>query len=497
MQASLDTGPREECGIFGVYGPGEDVARITYFGLFALQHRGQESAGIATGDGSRIRTFKSMGLVSQVFSEETLKKLMPAHLAIGHTRYSTMGSSIVANAQPICCSSVAGDIAVAHNGNLVNAHVLKERLLKENVSLQGTGDSELIAVMLAQAMKGDLEEALSIVLPKLRGAYSLLVMTPSQIAAVRDPYGIRPLCVGRLGNGTYVVSSESCAIGVVGGTFMQEVEPGQTVIIGPDGLREVQIEPFRRHALCVFEFIYFARPDTHFYDRTIYEARRRMGQELAVQSPAPGADVVIPIPDSAVPAALGFAEAARIRFDEGLVKSRYIQRTFINPDDRMRHLGARMKYTPVADVIYGRSVVMVDDSIVRGTTTGKLVRMLKDAGAREVHVRITSPPVRYPCFYGIDMANRDELVAATKSVAEIQEMIGADSLAYLEMDRVLRAIRRSRNLFCRACFDGQYPIYIPKNVRLSKKLLEMPLETGPEHPDRGTAGDEHAQENDV
>lgn len=474
-----DRGPREECGIFGVYGPGEDVARITYFGLFALQHRGQESAGIATGDGKSIRIHKAMGLVSQVFDEERLRSLVPANVAIGHTRYSTMGSSTVANAQPICCSSVAGDIAVAHNGNLVNAHELKAELLSEGLRLTSTNDSELIAVMLAQAMRGDLEEALRAVLPRLRGAYSLLIMTPNEIAAVRDPYGIRPLAIGRLSNGTYVASSESCAIGVVGGSFLYEVDPGQTVLIGPDGLRQVQIEPLERHALCVFEFIYFARPDSHFYSRVVYEARRRMGQELARESPAPGAEVVIPIPDSAVPAALGYAEAARLRFDEGLVKNRYIQRTFINPDERMRHLGARMKYTPLSEVICGRSVVMVDDSIVRGTTTGKLVRMLKDAGAREVHVRITSPPVRFPCFYGIDMATQEELVAATKSIEEIREMIGANSLAYLSMDGVLNAIKTSRKLYCRACFDGHYPIPIPRNVMITKMMLEKPLAPWP------------------
>jgi len=467
-------GPREECGVFGIYGPSEDVARITYFGLFALQHRGQESAGIATANGRRIALYKAMGLVNQVFDEDILRDLGPAHIAIGHNRYSTTGSSTVVNAQPICWPSAAGDIAVAHNGNLVNAHILRNKLIRAGENLKSSNDSEVIAVMLARAMHGSLEEALGEVLPQLQGAYSLVILTPTQMAAVRDPYGVRPLCIGKLDSGAYIVSSESCAINVVGGTYMQDVEPGQTVIFDENGFREEQIEPIVRHALCIFEFIYFARPDSHLFARTVYEARRRMGQELAREAPAPGAHVVIPIPDSAVPAALGYAEASRIPFNEGLVKNRYIQRTFINPDKRMRHLGARMKYSPLSEVIAGRSVVMVDDSIVRGTTTDKLVRMLRDAGASEVHVRITSPPVRYPCFYGIDMADRRELVAANKSVPEIQELIGATSLAYLSLPGVVRAIRKPCSLFCAACFNGHYPIPVPQSIRLSKMMLEKP-----------------------
>jgi len=468
--------PSEECGVFGVYGRGEDVARITYFGLFALQHRGQESAGIATSDGNRIAMHRAMGLVSQVFGKDALANLSPAHIAVGHTRYSTMGSSTKENAQPICCTSVAGDIAVAHNGNLVNAHLLRAGLRRKGARLESTNDSEAIAIMLADAMKGDIETALAEVLPKLRGAYSLVIMTPDKLVAVRDPYGIRPLCIGRLGNGKYVVSSESCAIGVVGGRFMREVEPGETVIIDDEGVREAQIEPMVRHAMCVFEFIYFARPDTHVYSRTIYEARRRMGQELAREHPAHGAEIVIPIPDSAGAAALGYAEASRIRYGEGLVKNRYIQRTFINPDKRMRDLGARLKYSPLKEVIAGRRIVMVDDSIVRGTTTGKLVKMLKESGAREVHVRITSPPVRFPCFYGIDMAEQSELVAALKTEDQIRDLIGATTLGYLSLEGVIRAIKRPAGLFCRACFDGKYPIRIPRNVLLTKMMLETPSE---------------------
>lgn len=468
----LEGGPREECGIFGVYGPGEDVARITFFGLFALQHRGQESAGIATADGSRVAMYKAMGLVSQVFDEDHLHRLGPAHIAVGHTRYSTMGSSTVANAQPICCTSVVGDIAVAHNGNLVNAHVLREKLLKHGVRLESTNDSEVIAVMLARAMDLGLDGALCHVLPQLHGAYSLLIMTRDRLIAARDPYGIRPLCVGHLGTESYIVSSESCALNVVGGTYSEDVEPGEAVIFGEGEPRVLQFQPKKRHALCVFEFIYFARPDSKFFAKTVYEARRRMGAELAAEAPTKGAEIVIPIPDSAMPAALGYAEASRIRFGEGLVKNRYIQRTFINPDDRMRHQGARMKFSPLRETIEGRSIVMVDDSIVRGTTTGKIVRMLREAGAREVHVRITSPPVKFPCFYGIDMADRKELVAASKSIEEIRELIGATSLAYLSLQGVIRAIKRPASVFCSACFDGHYPIRIPRKVKISKMMLE-------------------------
>ncbi|MBM3495135.1 MAG: amidophosphoribosyltransferase [Armatimonadetes bacterium] len=473
-QTTTSEAPREKCGVFGVYGRDEDVGRIAFFGLFALQHRGQESAGIAVSNGERVWGHKAMGLVTQVFDEDILGSLSPAHIAVGHTRYSTCGSSVPHNAQPIICASASGDLALAHNGNLVNMRDLQAQLAGETDDTNATNDSALIARMLGRSKHRRIEDALAEVMPHLQGAYSLVLMTPTQLAAVRDPYGIRPLSIGHLGEGRYVFASESCAISVVGGHFHREVEPGEVVVVDDDGLRETQIMPVASRATCVFEFIYFARPDTQIYSRTIYDARRRMGHELAREHPAPGAHIVIPIPDSAVAAALGYAEASRIPFGEGLVKNRYIQRTFIQPVQRMRDLGARMKFSPLREAIAGHKVVMVDDSIVRGTTTGKIVRMLREAGATEVHVRITSPPVRYPCYYGIDMADQKDLVAARKTVDGIRDHIGATSLGYLSLGGVMRAIGLPKKLFCRACFDGQYPIPIPTDVRLSKMMLEEP-----------------------
>ncbi|MER3472860.1 MAG: amidophosphoribosyltransferase [Armatimonadota bacterium] len=464
--------PREECGVFGIYAPGEDVARITFFGLYALQHRGQESAGIAVSDGERVLVHKEMGLVSQVFDEETLSYLR-GHIAIGHTRYSTTGSSVLRNAQPIICESPIGTLAVAHNGNLVNAVHLRLRLQEAGVHFHSTNDSEIIARLLATelAENRDPLEAVRRVMQEISGAYSLVILMPHHLLAVRDPYGVRPLGLGRI-NGHYVVASETCALNVVGAEFVREIEPGEVVLIDANGIREEQALPLQRHSLCMFEFIYFARPDSHIYNRTLHEVRRRMGQELAREHPAPGAQVVIPIPDTGIPAALGFAQASGIPYAEGLIKNRYIQRTFIQPDQRMRDLGVKIKLNPLREVISGRKLVMVDDSIVRGTTTGKIVRMLFEAGAKEVHVRITSPPIRYPCFYGIDMATREELVAATHSVEEIRRMIGATSLGYLSIEGMLRAVRMKRHHFCLACFDGKYPIPIPRDVKLSKQLWE-------------------------
>ncbi|MCS7310820.1 MAG: amidophosphoribosyltransferase [Armatimonadetes bacterium] len=464
--------PREECGVFGIYAPGEDVARITFFGLYALQHRGQESAGIAVSDGERVLVHKEMGLVSQVFDEETLGYLR-GHIAIGHTRYSTTGSSILRNAQPVICDSPLGTLAIGHNGNLVNAASLRLRLQESGVHFHGTSDSEIIARLLAGelAENRDPLEAMRQVMQQISGAYSLVALTPQHLIAARDPHGVRPLCLGRI-NGHYVVASETCALHVVGAEFVREIEPGEVLVIDHNGLREEQAVPLQRHSLCMFEFIYFARPDSHIYHKTLHEVRRRMGQELAREHPAPGAQVVIPIPDTGIPAALGFSQASGIPYAEGLIKNRYIQRTFIQPDQRMRELGVKIKLNPLREVIAGRKLVMVDDSIVRGTTTGKIVRMLFEAGAKEVHVRITSPPIRYPCFYGIDMATREELVAASHSVEEIRQMIGATSLGYLSIEGMLRAVRMKRTHFCLACFDGKYPIPVPRDVKLSKHLWE-------------------------
>ncbi len=466
-----DDGPKEECGVFGIFAPTEEVARITFFGLFALQHRGQESAGIAVSDGRHIKIHKNMGLVTQVFTEEVIQSL-PGISAIGHTRYSTTGSSILCNAQPISGRSRVGDISVAHNGNLVNTAELRAELLAEGCQFETTNDSEVIAQLLAKHHTGCIEETVRQVMLKLQGAYSLVILTPDKLIGVRDPYGVRPLCLGRINGSHYVLASESCAMTPVDAKYLREVEPGEVIIIDRDGQREFQAIPTIKHATCLLEFIYFSRPDTILYNRSLHQSRRRMGQELAREHPCPGAHVVIPIPDTGIPAALGYAEASRIPYGEGVIKSRYIQRTFIQPSQRMREMGARMKYTPLKETLAGKKVVMVDDTIVRGTTTDKLVRMLFEAGALEVHVRITAPPVKNPCYYGIDMANEEELVAARHSVEEIRKMIGATSLGYLSLEGAVRAVGMSKDKFCRACFDGKYPIPVPQDVRLSKLMLE-------------------------
>ena len=453
---SLDDSPKEECGVFGIFAPGEEVARITFFGLFALQHRGQESAGIAVSDGKRIKIEKGMGLVTQIFDEDTIKSL-PGDSAIGHTRYSTTGSSILCNAQPLTTASKVGDIAVAHNGNLVNTAKLRAELEAEGCVFTTSNDSEVIAQLLAKLHTGCIEETVRQAMLRLQGAYSLVVLTADKLIGVRDPYGVRPLCLGRINGSKYVLASESCALVPVGAQYLREVEPGEIIVIDRDGQREYQAVPTIRHATCLLEFIYFSRPDTMLYNRSLHLARRRMGHELAREHPTPNAQVVIPIPDTGIPAALGYAEASRIPYGEGVIKSRYIQRTFIQPSQRMREMGAKMKYSPLKDTLDGKRVVMVDDSIVRGTTTDKLVRMLYEAGAREVHVRITAPPVKHPCFYGIDMANQDELVAAKHSVDEIRRMIGATSLGYLSLEGVVRAIGMGKDSFLPRLLRRQIP----------------------------------------
>ncbi len=476
-----DEGPKEECGVFGIFAPKEEVARIAFFGIFALQHRGQESAGIAVSDGTHIKVHKEMGLVTQVFNEKVIESLTGIS-AIGHTRYSTTGSSVKCNAQPLA----EGEIAVAHNGNLVNTKQLREELEAEGVQFETTNDSEVIAKLLFKYHKGCIEETVKAVMERIEGAYSLVILTPNELVGVRDPYGVRPLCLGKVNGSYYCLASETCAFTPIGARFLREVEPGEVVVIDRSGQREFQAIPTKKHAMCLFEFIYFARPDAKLYGKTLHLARRRMGHELAREHPCFGADVVIPVPDTSVPAAIGYAEASRIPFGEGIIKNRYIQRTFIQPSQRMRDLGARMKYSPLQETLEGRKVVVVDDSIVRGTTTGKLVKMLFEAGAREIHVRITAPPVKNPCYYGIDMANQDELVAAKNSVEEIRQLIGATSLGFLSLGGVTKAIGLQKENFCRACFDGRYPIPIPDDVRVSKLMLERQRDqTDPSHKDGG------------
>ncbi|MGH2653698.1 MAG: amidophosphoribosyltransferase [Actinomycetota bacterium] len=457
-------GPREACGLFGVWAPGEDVARLTYFGLYALQHRGQESAGIAVSDGHNILVYRELGLVSQVFDERTLSTLQ-GDLAIGHNRYSTTGSTTWENAQPSFKTDGARGLALGHNGNLVNTEALAERVGRRGPA---TTDSDLVATLLA-GEGTDLETAALRVLPTLRGAFSFVLMDERTVYGARDPHGLRPLAIGRLESG-WVLASETAALDIVGAEYVREVEPGELVMLDDRGLRSARYAESPRAALCLFEFVYLARADSRLYGRTVHQARRGMGRRLAREAPAP-ADMVMPIPDTGHSAAAGFAEEARIPYGEGLIKNRYVHRTFIEPTPSLRQRGVRLKLNPLADSIRGKRLAVVDDSIVRGTTTRQIVQMLRDAGAREVHMRITSPPIKWPCYYGIDMSTREELVAAGLSVEEIRDFIGADSLAYLSLPALLEATGAPSDTFCRACFDGEYPIPVPERTP-SKHLLE-------------------------
>lgn len=464
---------QEECGVFGVFGGGEDVARIAFFGLFSLQHRGQESAGIAVSDGDKIRMHRDMGLVTQVFQEEALAQL-PGHIAVGHTRYSTTGSSVLRNVQPMLCDCDLGTVALAHNGDLINASQIRDELTAQGITFETTNDSEVIIKLIANSCACSIEDAIAEAMKKIRGAYAVLVMTRDKLIGFRDPHGVRPLSIGRLNGSHYVLASETCAFNTIGAQFIREVEPGEIVSIDMAGLTERQGAPLEGRALCVFEFVYFARPDSRMYGKTMHETRRRMGHELAREHPAPGAHIVFPIPDTGTPAAIGLAEASRIPYAEGVIKNRYIHRTFIQPDQRMRELGVRMKLTPLKETLSGRRVVMVEDSIVRGTTIGPTIKLIREAGAAEVHVRIASPPYKHPCFYGIDTANQNELIAAKLSIEEIRQYIGADSLGYLSLQGLIRAIGVKKDKLCCACLDGKYPVEIPKASKLSKFVFEEP-----------------------
>jgi len=448
------------------------VARLTFFGLFALQHRGQESAGIAVANGEEICVHKQMGLVSQIFDERILFRLR-GHIAIGHTRYSTTGSSVIRNAQPILLGNETCCLALAHNGNLINTVQLRTRLERLGMRFTATSDSEIIAHLVHRelAFGASVEEALAATVDKIVGAYSLVLLTERELIGVRDPYGLHPLCLGQLDQEGYVIASETCALNVVGAQFVREIEPGEVVIVDEDGWHSYRVTSSPCNAMCIFEFIYFARPDSYIFGKSLHLCRQHMGEQLAVEYPVE-AEVVIPVPDTGIPAAIGYAKASRIPFSEGLIKSRYIHRTFIQPDQRQREMGVRLKLTPLREVLAGRRVVMVDDSIVRGTTTGQIVRLLRDAGAREVHVRICCPPIKYPCFYGIDMATRQELIASSKTVEEIREHIGADSLGYLSARGLAKAIGVSSRNFCWACFKGRYPIPIPRHLKIEKFALE-------------------------
>ncbi len=484
--------PREACGVIGIYAPGRDVARLTFFGLYALQHRGQESAGIVTSDGHTAYIHKGMGLVSQVFTEEDLRPLQ-GHLAIGHNRYSTTGSSHVRNAQPYLIETIYGPLGVAHNGNLTNAAELRYRLLQRGVGLSSTTDSEVITQILAAPPEvwadhklhlngsglDQWEGRIRAFMQVAEGAYSLTLLTRDAVYAVRDPLGLRPLCLGELETGRYVVASESCALMTIGARYLREVNPGEIVRLNGNGLISIAgHEPIRR-SLCSFEYVYFARPDSVMEGQTIHEVRQRMGRELAREAPA-DADVVVPVPDSAIPAAIGYSQEIGLPFCEGLIKNRYIGRTFIQPDDQLRQVGIHLKYNPLSPNLEGKRVILIDDSIVRGNTAGPLVQLLRSAGAVEVHVRVSSPPVRHPCFMGVDMATYRELIAHRLNVKEICDHIGADTLDYLSLPGMLQAIRETLNVeggHCTACFSGNYPVRVP-NWLFSEDRSKLVFEVG-------------------
>jgi amidophosphoribosyltransferase len=477
----LDDHPKEACGVFGVWGPGQPTAQLTYLGLFALQHRGQESAGMAVSDGSLVTVVKDQGLVASVFDERTLAGL-DGHLAIGHCRYSTTGSSTWRNAQPAYRGAGDRQFALAHNGNLTNT----ERLAREAGMLPGTvtSDTDLVAELVAaeltrrnRPVEEDttaLEDALMVVLPALEGAFSLVLMDESRLVGVRDPNGFRPLCLGRLDHG-WVLASETPALDIVGAHLVRELDPGEMVVVDAAGVRsarpfdDARVDP----RLCVFEFVYFARPDSRLYGRSVHQARIHMGEQLAEQAPVE-ADMVMGVPESGVPAAEGFARSSGIPFGQGLVKNRYIGRSFIAPSQELRARAVRMKLNPLRENLAGKRVVVVDDSIVRGTTQKQLVRMLREAGVTEVHLRITSPPVKWSCFYGIDTGDRSELLAANLTVDEIRDYLDVDTLAYISLDRLVHATGAVNAGFCSACFTGDYPTDVP--VTLGKHVLEEPSE---------------------
>ena len=477
-----EKGPQDACGVFGVWAPGEDVAKLTYFGLYALQHRGQESAGIAVSDGHHILVYKDMGLVSQVFNEASLESLH-GHLSIGHCRYSTTGASVWENAQPTFRATATGHLALGHNGNLTNTHELARRVA-EQAEMNGelplgtstargpataSSDTDLLTALLAAHPDLSVEAAAMEELPRLRGAFSLVFMDDSTLYAARDPQGIRPLVLGRLERG-WVVASESAALDIVGASYVREIEPGELIAVDEHGLRSQHFaEPAPKG--CVFEYVYLARPDTSIAGRSVQAARVEIGRRLAREH-AVEADLVIPVPESGRYAAIGYAQEAGIPFGEGLVKNAYVGRTFIQPSQTIRQLGIRLKLNPLREVIAGKRLVVVDDSIVRGNTQRALIRMLREAGAAEVHVRIASPPVKWPCFYGIDFATRAELIANGLSTDQIRTSIGADSLGYVSLEALIAASEQPADQLCRACFDGVYPVDLPEPELLGKHLLE-------------------------
>ncbi len=453
--------PHEECGIFGIFNHPE-ASNLAYLGLYALQHRGQESCGIVSSDGSGLHSHKNMGLVADVFGNQDIFRQLPGRSAIGHVRYSTTGSSVLKNVQPIMVDYSRGSIAVAHNGNLVNAQLIKDELEAWGSIFQTTMDTEIIIHLLATSKAASLEDRITEALNRIKGAYCLLFLTETRMVAARDPHGFRPLCLGKQGD-AWVVASESCALDLIEAEFVREIEPGEIVVIDKNGLTShfplKKVEP----TPCIFEFVYFARPDSVIFGKNVYQVRKEMGRQLAREHRIE-ADVVIPVPDSGVPAAMGYAEESGIRFELGLIRNHYVGRTFIEPQQSIRHFGVKIKLNPVREVLKGKRVVVIDDSIVRGTTSRKIVKMVRNAGASEVHVLISSPPTSYPCYYGIDTPTRKELISSSHTIDEICRYITADSVGYLSQEGLHKSVGGEQNSYCRACFSGEYPINFPKLV---------------------------------
>jgi amidophosphoribosyltransferase len=474
---------REACGVFGIYGHTE-AAKLTYLGLYALQHRGQESAGIAASDGTRVRALREMGYVNEIFTEEAIATL-PGHLAIGHTRYSTAGESKLSNAQPILIDCVHGQIAIAHNGNIVNANEIKDRLVHDGSIFQTNSDTEVVVHLYARSKAGSVPDALVESIAQLTGAFSFAIMTRDHLVAARDPHGFRPLALGRLGD-AWVVCSETCALDLINATYVRDVEPGEVLIIGADGVQSLRAFPPTKLAHCVFEHVYFSRPDSEVFGQSVNEVRTNLGRLLARETGV-DADVVVPIPDSGVCAAIGYAEEAKVPMRFGLIRNHYVGRTFIEPAQAIRHFGVKVKLNPVKSILAGNRVVLVDDSIVRGTTSRKIVKMVRAAGAKEVHLRISCPPTISPCFYGVDTPRRAELIAATHSLEEIRRYVNADTVGYLSMAGLLEAVGKRQQHYCTSCYTGQYPVAFPRDenayLQLTLKLDGKPIPLPEEEPE--------------
>jgi amidophosphoribosyltransferase len=457
---------KEYCGLFGIYGH-KDASRLTYLGLYSLQHRGQESAGIVSSDEKEVRQYKGMGLVSDVFNDEKIKALK-GHMAIGHVRYSTTGSSVLKNAQPFVVEYASDSLAVGHNGNLVNAVDLRRGLEKEGAIFQTTMDSEIILHLIARSKKRNLQDKLIDALSRVRGAFSLVLLTKDQVIGVRDPNGFRPLCLGQV-DGAWVITSETCALDLIQARYVREIEPGEVVFINKSGMHSVSPFPKTRHSFCIFEYIYFARPDSDIFGSSVYAARKKLGHRLCQEQPA-DADMIVPIPDSGTCAALGYAKESGLPFEIAIIRNHYIGRTFIQPSQHIRDFGVKVKLNPVKELLKGKRVVIIEDSIVRGTTSKARVKAIRDAGAKEVHMRVSCPPLKYPCYYGIDFPTKEELIASSRSIEEIRDYIGLDSLGYISLEGMLSAMPLPREEFCTCCFTGEYPV--PVKSKISKHSLE-------------------------